>query len=142
MKFQELRIRRDPECPICGDNPSISKLIDYDQFCGLPAKVDVEAELEPSKLEAMMQDDSPCVLVDVREPGEYEISRIPGSVLIPLGELPSRLAELNPEATIIVHCHSGSRSAKACAILKEAGFKNAVNLHGGIMEWMKLDDRR
>jgi len=138
MRFREVRIRRDPKCPICGDHPTQTALIDYDQFCGLPGKVaavPVEPELEPAELKAMMDRHDPFVLLDVREPYEFEASRIPGSVLIPLGQLPQRLGELDQTKFTVVQCRSGMRSATACEILKNNGFKNVINLRGGILEW-------
>jgi len=143
MRFREIRIRRDPDCPICGERPTIKALIDYDQFCGMPGKdaaSHAEAEIEPAALNTMIERNEPFTLVDVREPHEYEINRIPGSVLIPLGQLPERISEIDPSKTTVVHCQSGVRSAKACEILRSNGFENVVNLRGGIVAWMKTID--
>jgi adenylyltransferase/sulfurtransferase len=140
MRFNEVRIRRDPDCPVCGDHPTIKELIDYDQFCGIPGRgpaFDGLAEIDSAVLQAMMDRQEPFVLVDVREPHEYAISRIPGSILIPLGEVPSRLGEFDPSARIVLQCQSGRRSAQAWEILRSAGFGSVVNLRGGILEWMK-----
>ena len=119
MKFRELKLRRDPACPICGDHPSIKGLIDYEEFCGIPQAAATTAaapgvpETTVQELKARFDAKAPFFLLDVREPHEYQISRIAGSTLIPLGQLPSRLAELPSGQEIIVHCKSGARSAKA-----------------------------
>jgi molybdopterin/thiamine biosynthesis adenylyltransferase/rhodanese-related sulfurtransferase len=141
MRFKEFKIRKDPDCPICGDHPTIHELIDYDQFCGIP-QADAEAakELEvptitATELKAKIDRKEQFVLVDVREPFEYDISRIPGSKLIPLGELPARLSELDSADDIVLHCKVGGRSAKALRILQEAGFRKLNNLQGGITAW-------
>jgi adenylyltransferase/sulfurtransferase len=146
MRFREFTIRRDPKCPVCGDHPTIHDLIDYEQFCGLP-----QAEAENAKemqvptinareLKAKLDRKEPFVLVDVREPYEYEICRIPGSRLIPLGELPARLSELDSADEIVLQCKSGARSARALHILQEAGFKKLSNLEGGIVAWAEQVD--
>ncbi len=140
MRFREVRIRRDPDCPICGENPTIKELIDYDQFCGLPVKGEQPTEIqeiEASELKAMMDRRDRFTLVDVREPDEFAICRIPGSILIPLGQLEARLGEVDNSLPIVVHCQSGGRSAKACATLKSRGFHYVVNLRGGMNEWLK-----
>jgi sulfur-carrier protein adenylyltransferase/sulfurtransferase len=141
LRFKEFKIRRDPGCPICGDHPTIHQLIDYDQFCGIP-QADAEAakELEvptitATELKTKIDRKEKFVLVDVREPFEYDISRIPGSKLIPLGELPARLSELDSADDIVLHCKVGGRSAKALRILQEAGFRKLNNLQGGITAW-------
>ena len=143
MTFQEVRIRRDPQCPICGDEPTISHLIDYEQFCGVAAVPtglsDLNAEeLSAEELKLMMANRERFVLIDVREPHEHAISQIDGSILIPLGELESRIDGLNKHDRTVVHCQSGVRSAKACAILKSAGFEDVINLRGGIAAWLRL----
>lgn len=141
MKFRELRLRRNPECPMCGDNPTITKLIDYQQFCGIPAQPPVqetkvsETEIEAPELKARLDAKDDFILLDVREPHEYQIARIPGSKLIPLGEIPKRVGELDPAADYVVHCKSGMRSAKAIDFLKQSGFKRLKNLKGGILAW-------
>jgi adenylyltransferase/sulfurtransferase len=141
LRFKEFKIRKDPGCPICGDHPTIHELIDYDQFCGIP-QADAEAakELEvptitATELKTKIDRKEKFVLVDVREPFEYDISRIPGSKLIPLGELPARLSELDSADDIVLHCKVGGRSAKALRILQEAGFRKLNNLQGGITAW-------
>jgi rhodanese-related sulfurtransferase len=143
MRFRELKLRKNPECPACGSHPTITKLIDYHQFCGVPqtqaapaqeTKVN-EGEISVTELKQKMDRGDQFVLIDVREPHEYRICSIPGSTLIPLGEVPRRLNELDPQADIVIHCKSGMRSAKACGILKQAGFAQVRNVVGGILAW-------
>jgi molybdopterin/thiamine biosynthesis adenylyltransferase/rhodanese-related sulfurtransferase len=146
MRFKEFKIRRDPKCPICGDHPTIHELIDYDQFCGIPqADADAVKELEvptitAAELKTKIDRKDPFVLLDVREPFEYEICQIGGSRLIPLGELPARLSELDSADEIVIHCKSGVRSAKALRVLQEAGFRKLENLQGGILGWAETID--
>lgn len=135
MTFRELRISRDPNCLVCGDNPSVRELIDYESFCGLSQKSN--KEISPSELKAMLEQDEAIALIDVREPYEFEINRISGSQLIPLGELQSRISELKDKEHVVVYCLSGSRSADACRILRDAGIENALNLSGGIRAWIE-----
>ena len=141
MKFREFNLRRDPECPVCGDKPTIFEPIDYEQFCAGPPAADWFAapEAVPTisvrDLKAKIDNKEALMLIDVREPFEYEIARIEGSRLIPLGELESHLSELPKTGTLVLQCHSGSRSEHAATILREAGFENAVNLEGGIDAW-------
>jgi adenylyltransferase/sulfurtransferase len=142
MKFREFNLRRDPECPVCGDKPSIFAPIDYEQFCAGPEPEDDwfaapagAPEISVRDLKAKMDRNEAFTLIDVREPYEYEIARIEGSQLIPLGELESRLNELPRTGTLIMHCHSGGRSERAVLLLQESGFENAVNLAGGIDAW-------
>jgi molybdopterin/thiamine biosynthesis adenylyltransferase/rhodanese-related sulfurtransferase len=139
MKFRELKLRKNPECPICGDHRTITKLIDYQEFCGIPNHAPVETpvtgEIDVTELKAKQDRGDEFVLVDVREPHEYQIARIPGSVLIPLGELPKRLNELNPRDEIVMHCKMGGRSAKAVDLLKQNGFTKVINVKGGITAW-------
>ena len=141
MKFREFNLRRDPQCPVCGDNPTIFEPIDYEQFCAGPAEADWFAAPESvptisvRELKAKMDSGETLTLIDVREPFEYEIARIEGSRLIPLGELETHLSELSKNQTLILQCHSGGRSEHAARILREAGFQNAVNLEGGIDAW-------
>jgi sulfur-carrier protein adenylyltransferase/sulfurtransferase len=145
MRFRELKLRRDPACPVCGDNPTVKALIDYDQFCGVaPAASAPVPETTVGELKARIdRRDGNLFLLDVREPNEFQICRIPGSTLIPLGELPRRLHELpqGPDAPdIVVHCKMGGRSAKAVRTLTEKGFTRVQNLKGGILEWIdKID---
>jgi sulfur-carrier protein adenylyltransferase/sulfurtransferase len=141
LRFREFKIRKDPKCPICGEHPTIHELIDYDQFCGIP-QADAQAEKEMDvptitavELREKLDRREKFVLVDVREPFEYDICNIPGSKLIPLGELPARLSELDSADDIVLHCKVGGRSAKALKILQEAGFRKLSNLRGGITAW-------
>jgi len=150
MKFRELRLRKDPECPVCGTNPSVTKLIDYEQFCGIhPEPAATSATGAPSvrdweitavELKKKLDAGEKPFILDVREPNEYQINRIPGSVLIPLGELPRRYQELPKDREIISQCKMGSRSAKAMDFLKTVGFTNVKNLKGGILDWVDKVD--
>jgi len=139
MRFRELKLRRNPDCPVCGDHPTIRELIDYQEFCGVRREPGVqewdEHEIEPRQLKELMDRGERFVLVDVREPHEYRICSIPGARLIPLRELPRRLHELDSRDRIIVHCRSGQRSAKGAKLLREAGFAKVQNLKGGILAW-------
>lgn len=137
MQFRELRIRRDPACPMCGEHRTIKRLIDYEEFCGLRGVGSAGEEVDPAGLRAMISSGSSLVLLDVREPFEVAAGSIPGAVPIPLGQVPSRVGELDPDTTTVVICRSGSRSAKACGILRDAGFKNVLNLKGGMIEWAR-----
>jgi sulfur-carrier protein adenylyltransferase/sulfurtransferase len=146
MKFRELKLRKDPECPVCGTNPTVTKLIDYDQFCGIvqPAQdhsagATVSAtEITPVELKKKLDAGETPFILDVREPNEYQINKIPGSTLIPLGELPRRYQELPKDRQIVAHCKMGGRSAKAQDFLKTVGFTDVLNLKGGILKW--IDD--
>jgi rhodanese-related sulfurtransferase len=134
VKFRELNLRHDPQCPVCGENPTIFSPIDYEQFCGVRDQGTVP-EMSPHELKRRMDAGEPVELIDVREPFEYEIARINGAKLIPLGEITERLDELNGEQPIVVHCHSGKRSAQAVRLLQQRGFANVYNLEGGIDAW-------
>ena len=141
MRFRELKLRKNPECPACGEHRTITKLIDYQQFCGIPqqapkqeSKVN-EGEIEVTEVKEKLDRGDKFVLIDVREPHEYQICNIPGAKLIPLGDVPKRLDELDKTADIVIHCKSGMRSAKACGILKAAGFEHVRNMKGGILAW-------
>jgi len=142
MRFRELKLRRNPECPVCGDHPTVTKLIDYEQFCGVPQQTTTETpkgtmtgEITPIEVKEKQDRGDKFVLLDVREPHEFQICRIPGSTLIPLGELPKRVSELNPNDEIVAHCKMGGRSAKAVDFLKQSGFTNVRNMTGGILAW-------
>jgi sulfur-carrier protein adenylyltransferase/sulfurtransferase len=139
MRFRELKLRRNPECPVCGDHPTIHELIDYQEFCGIPNQphepVAAEGDIDPVEVKAKMDRGEPFVLIDVREPHEYQICRIPNAKLIPLGDLPKRVNELNSADEIVAHCKSGMRSAKAVEFLKQAGFRKVRNMKGGILAW-------
>jgi adenylyltransferase/sulfurtransferase len=137
MRFRELKLRKNPECPVCGDHPTVTKLIDYQQFCGIPQpqpEATMEGDIEPTDVKAKIDRGDNFVLIDVREPHEYQICNIPAAKLIPLGQLPQRLDELDRDIEIVAHCKSGMRSAKAVGILTEAGFR-ARNMKGGILAW-------
>ena len=139
LKFRELKLRKDPECPICGINPTIKELIDYEEFCGIRGEETVSQvtipELTPTEVKRMMDENKPFVLIDVREPHEYQICNIPGAKLIPLGDVPQRMHELNSADEIVVHCRSGQRSAQAVEFLMKAGFGKIHNLKGGVLAW-------
>jgi adenylyltransferase/sulfurtransferase len=141
MKFREFTLRRDPQCPVCGDIPTIFEPIDYEQFCAGPPEADWFAGPEETpvisvrELKAKIDRNEAFTLIDVREPYEYEMARIEGSRLIPLGELETRIDELPRQGTLVLQCHSGGRSEHAVRILQAAGFENAVNLEGGIDAW-------
>jgi molybdopterin/thiamine biosynthesis adenylyltransferase/rhodanese-related sulfurtransferase/molybdopterin converting factor small subunit len=148
MRFRELKLRQDPECPVCGTNPTVTELIDYEQFCGLrpesptqPAGTAAnEWEISPVELKQRLDvGDSPFIL-DVREPNEFQINRIPGSTLIPLGELPRRHQELDEDGDIVVLCKMGGRSAQAVDYLRSVGFTRVKNLRGGVLEWIDKVD--
>jgi sulfur-carrier protein adenylyltransferase/sulfurtransferase len=137
MRFRELKLRRNPECPVCGDHPTVTKLIDYQQFCGIPQprpEAPMEGDIDPIDVKAKIDRGDNFLLLDVREPHEYQICRIPTSKLIPLGQLSQHLNELDPATEIVAHCKSGMRSAKAVDLLKKAGF-HARNMKGGILAW-------
>ena len=146
MRFRELKLRKDPDCPVCGERPTVTALIDYDQFCGIAPPASAAADPPPSddatveQLKARLDQREETFILDVREPQEYQICNIPGSTLIPLGDLPSRLHELEGRGEMIVHCKSGARSAKAVKLLREAGFAQAKNLRGGILRWIDAVD--
>ncbi|OFW12146.1 MAG: molybdenum cofactor biosynthesis protein MoeB [Acidobacteria bacterium RIFCSPLOWO2_02_FULL_59_13] len=140
MKFRELKLRKDPDCPICGPNRSIHLLIDYHEFCGIrpeppPPPGSNEFEINPMELKNKMDRHDNFYLLDVREPHEVQICTIPGSRLIPLGQLAARVHELNSADEIVAYCRSGQRSGKAVDFLKKTGFRKVKNLRGGILAW-------
>jgi molybdopterin/thiamine biosynthesis adenylyltransferase/rhodanese-related sulfurtransferase len=138
MEFQEFRVSKDPECPICGERPSVTQLIDYEGFCGTPAVTSPAfGSLSAAQVQAQGVAGRDFLLLDVREAEEHVRASIEGARLIPLGELPRRLAELADwkERPVVVHCHHGARSARACELLVESGFTEVVNLDGGIESW-------
>jgi sulfur-carrier protein adenylyltransferase/sulfurtransferase len=148
MRFRELKLRKDPDCPVCGTHPTVTKLIDYEQFCGIRPEAAVETsgagvnQFETTSLELKKRLDAgdDVFILDVREPNEYQICRIPGSVLIPLGELPRRYAELPADKDIVALCKMGGRSAKATDFLQSVGVKRVKNLKGGILDWIDKVD--
>jgi molybdopterin/thiamine biosynthesis adenylyltransferase/rhodanese-related sulfurtransferase/molybdopterin converting factor small subunit len=142
MRFRELKLRRNPECPACGDHPTITKLIDYQEFCGIPHQEPApvspsakEGEISVVELKQKIDRGDKFMLLDVREPHEWQIAKIPGATLIPLGDLPKRVNELDSSVEIVAQCRSGVRSGKACDFLRQAGFKKVKNLTGGILAW-------
>jgi adenylyltransferase/sulfurtransferase len=144
MKFRELKLRKNPDCPVCGTHPTVTKLIDYDEFCGIRGEEKpVNANLPEIQVEDLKQklDKGENVFVlDVREPHEYQICNIQG-YLIPLGDLPKRVGELDPDREMVVHCRSGVRSGKAVDFLRQQGFTNVRNLAGGILAWADRVDK-
>jgi len=143
MEFTELKIKKDPNCVVCGENPTITELIDYQQFCGIPKaddKKDDFDEITVSELKKILDKDNHPVVIDVREPFELDIAQIDGTVHIPMKEIQDHLSEFNIEDEIIVHCKSGGRSAKICKLLIENKFTNVKNVKGGILAWSKEID--
>jgi adenylyltransferase/sulfurtransferase len=140
MKFRELRLRRDPQCPICGENPAITQLIDYEAFCGIPdaaaQPVSNPDEVTVQQMKQALDDPSLGIqVIDVREPDEHEIAHVQGVPLIPLSVLPQRFTELDPNRHIYIHCKSGGRSLKALQFLREQGYKYLKSVRGGINAW-------
>src|SRR3984885_5472635 len=146
MKFRELKLRKNPECPVCGEHPTVTKLIDYVEFCGIrgeeaAAPASTVPEMTPRELKVRLDRGDDLYVLDVREPHEYQICNI-GGHLIPLGDLPRRVNELDSSREIVAHCRSGVRSAKAVDFLQQAGFKKVHNLAGGILAWADRIDPR
>jgi len=138
MRFRELKLRKNPDCPACGAHPSITRLIDYNEFCGIrgeeaPVMTNIP-EIQPEDLKRRLDAGEDLFILDVREPHEYQICNL-GGYLIPLGELPKRVHELDSSREIVAHCRSGVRSGKAVDFLRQAGFKKVRNLTGGILAW-------
>jgi molybdopterin/thiamine biosynthesis adenylyltransferase/rhodanese-related sulfurtransferase len=141
MKFREFNLKRDPDCPVCGERPTITAPIDYETFCqGAPDLTRAVPQIPVRELERRMRSGEPFVLLDVREPFEFEMARIEGANLIPLGELPARWQELDREKEIFVFCHSGVRSERAAEFLRSAGFPKVANVAGGIDAWSEEID--
>jgi adenylyltransferase/sulfurtransferase len=139
MRFRELRLRKNPACPICGEHRTITKLIDYEEFCGIRGEETAPVtngipEITPRELKTRLDRGDDLFILDVREPHEYQICNLHGH-LIPLGELPRRVSELDSSREIVAHCRSGKRSADAIEFLKQAGFQKVWNLKGGILAW-------
>jgi adenylyltransferase/sulfurtransferase len=139
MRFRELKLRKSPECPVCGDNPTIKELIDYEQFCGITQQPETKPTMEEitaKELKQRLDNGEDIQIIDVREPHEFEIGRLPNSTLIPLGQVLNRMNEIDPERETVVHCKMGGRSAKAIDALKRSGFQgHLLNLQGGILAW-------
>jgi sulfur-carrier protein adenylyltransferase/sulfurtransferase len=147
MKFRELKLRKNPECPACGLHPTVTELIDYQQFCGIRGEETPVAassaipEIQPEELKRRLDAKEDVFVLDVREPHEYQICNL-GGYLIPLGDLPKRVNELDSSREIVAHCRSGVRSGKAVDFLRQAGFKKVWNLAGGILAWAdKVDPK-
>ena len=144
MSFRELNLRKNPDCPVCGENPTVTELIDYEAFCGVSADATdgatTDVEISPQQLNERLQNGERPVLLDVREPFEWDISHLDGARLIPLGELPERLHELDSADEIVAVCRVGGRSAEAVELLREAGFGKLRNLYGGINGWARQVD--
>ena len=142
MRFRSLTLPKDPDCPICGSHPSITTLQESTAYCSTQkADSPLVPEITVAELKGRIDSGRAPVILDVREPVEAAICRLPGSILIPLGELPARLHELDPASEIVVHCKSGARSARAVAMLREKGFARTANLSGGILNWINDIDR-
>jgi adenylyltransferase/sulfurtransferase len=138
MRFRELRLRKDPDCPLCGTHPTVRELIDYNAFCGIRGEESAAGaevpEIQPEELKHKLDAGEDVFILDVREPHEYQICNL-GGYPIPLGDLPKRVNELDSSREIVAHCRSGVRSAKAVDFLRKAGFRKASNLAGGILAW-------
>jgi sulfur-carrier protein adenylyltransferase/sulfurtransferase len=144
MSFREMKLRKDPNCPVCGENPTVTELIDYQEFCGIPQAAAAEEangvpEITVGELKQRMENGSRLNVIDVREPHEYEVANM-GVRLIPLGELPQRLAELDQNESYAIHCKTGGRSGKAVKLMKDAGFGEVYNVKGGITAWSEEID--
>jgi adenylyltransferase/sulfurtransferase len=145
MKFQELKLRRDPECPICGEHPTITKLIDYEMFCGIspePERQDMHPdEVTVQDMKRALDDPKLGIkVIDVREPDEYEIAHVEGTTLMPMSALQQRFTELDPNSQYYIHCKMGGRSMRALQFLRQQGFKNLKNVAGGIDAWSEEID--
>ncbi|MDT8067708.1 MAG: molybdopterin-synthase adenylyltransferase MoeB [Terriglobia bacterium] len=143
MRFRELKLRKDKDCPVCGEHPTLHQLIDYNEFCGIrgeekPVEVNIP-EIQPQELKRRLDAGEDIFVLDVREPHEYQICNI-GGYLIPLGDLPKRVSELETSREIVAHCKSGVRSGKAVDFLQKAGFGKVKNLAGGILAWSEQVD--
>jgi sulfur-carrier protein adenylyltransferase/sulfurtransferase len=146
MTYRTVKVRKDPECPVCGKNPTITELIDYEEFCGVVSEDAQQAAagstITATELKGMLDREEDIFLIDVREPNEYEIVSIPGAVLIPKGEFLSgaALERLPQDKRIVLHCKTGVRSAEALAVVKDAGFSDAVHVGGGVLAWINQVD--
>jgi adenylyltransferase/sulfurtransferase len=144
LSFKDIRVRKDPDCAVCGPNATVTELIDYEEFCGVVSDDAQQAvagsSLVPAELAEMLASGKPLRLVDVRDPHEFEINRIEGAELIPLATLPERLSDLPQHEPVVVYCKSGQRSAEALALLKQSGFSTAKHLTGGILAYAKTVD--
>ena len=148
MRFRELKLRKNPECPVCGPHPTVTKLIDYQQFCGIVPETPQEAnvkngipQITVKELKRRIDAGEDVQLIDVREPFEYQIAQI-GGKLIPQNDVPQRLAEIDHDREVVVHCKSGGRSQRIAEFLKQSGYQNVANLAGGILAWSDEIDPR
>src|SRR5918997_5307819 len=144
MSFREMKLRKDPNCPVCGENPTVTELIDYQEFCGIPQanaqnQTGEVPEITVQELKGRLENGNKVSVLDVREPHEYEVANI-GARLIPLAELRERLVELDRDETLAVHCKTGGRSARAVKLLRDAGFQDVYNVKGGIDAWSEEID--
>ncbi len=138
MRFRELKLRRNPECPVCGEHPTVTELIDYEQFCGIvpePPAASLSDEITPLEVARLLDSAAPPFLLDVREANEWEIGRLAGATRISVNELPNRLNELDTAVEMVVYCRSGARSRRAVDLLRTAGFRKLKNMTGGILRW-------
>ncbi|GIV19888.1 MAG: molybdenum cofactor biosynthesis protein MoeB [Armatimonadota bacterium] len=139
MQFRELKLRKNPNCPVCGEHPILRELIDYEEFCGVrgteEAPAEIVEEITPTELKRRLDAGEDIFLLDVREPVEWQICRLDGAVLIPMNTVPARMHELDSAKEMVVYCRSGKRSAHIVAFLKAAGFRKVKNLQGGILQW-------
>jgi sulfur-carrier protein adenylyltransferase/sulfurtransferase len=143
MRFRELKLRRNPECPVCGDHPTVTELIDYEQFCGVVPEPDVTTladEITPIEVAALLEREDRPFLLDVREANEWEIGHLPGAVRISVNELSGRMNELDTAREMVVYCRSGVRSRRAIDTLRAAGFRKLKNMTGGILRWSEEVD--
>lgn len=143
MRFRELKLRKNPDCPVCGTHPTVTQLIDYNQFCGIRGEEQVQPatmlDITPEELKRRLDAGEDIFVLDVREPHEYQICNL-GGYLIPLNDLPKRVGELDTNREIVVHCKMGGRSAKAADFLRQCGFGKVHNLTGGINAWAERID--
>jgi sulfur-carrier protein adenylyltransferase/sulfurtransferase len=137
MRFRELKLRRNPDCPVCGDHPTVTELIDYEHFCGITPEPETftSHEITPAEVNAWLHSDDPPFLLDVREPNEWEIGHLPDATRISVNELQGRLNELDTAREMVVYCRSGVRSGRAVDMLRAAGFRKVKNMTGGILRW-------
>jgi adenylyltransferase/sulfurtransferase len=141
MSFRELRLRKDPKCPICGEQPTIRELVDYEEFCGTAPKAAESTSLSVRELAERLKRGEDLVIVDVREAFELAIARFPGAIHVPLGQVPARMHELPRDRTLVLACHHGNRSQRALEFLRQQGFTRLQNLAGGIDSWSReVDD--
>jgi len=146
MHFDFVKLRKNPECRVCSLNPEEIELIDYEEFCGVPIMEGTQSspgskwEITPKELNELLQGGNNLTLIDVREPQELQISQLPNAELIPLGQLPGRLSELDSSKELVIFCRSGARSAYAVDVLRAAGFRKVRNLIGGINDWARQVD--